>query len=75
MFVIYAFGHGTTKCNEIWQGIPFRPAEGRRVVFNAKFSHQGGVCPSHCWIYYSKYFFKRVCARDCFLNNSRTKVY
>ncbi len=42
VFVIYAFGHGTTKCNEIWQGTPFRPTEGRSIVFNAKFSHQEG---------------------------------
>src|SRR6478672_4576021 len=37
--VRYAFGHGTTKCNEIWQGIPFRPEEGRDEVGGA----EGGV--------------------------------
>src|SRR5262249_14126795 len=24
---------------------------------------QGGVCPSYCWIHYSKCLFQRVCAR------------
>jgi hypothetical protein len=34
-----------------------------------------GLCPSYCWIYYSKCLFQIICAYDCFLNNSRTKVY
>ena len=45
LFVLYAFGHGTTKCNEILHRIPFRPGEGHRVVFDPKFSPQGGVYP------------------------------
>src|SRR5690349_7522867 len=53
-FVIYAFEHDTTKCNDILQGIPFRPEKGRRIVFNSKFPHQGGSASSYCWIYYSK---------------------
>ncbi len=39
VFVIDAFGHDTTKCNEIWQGIPFRPGEG-----------QDGVTLPHGWV-------------------------
>ena len=39
LFVRYAFGHGTSKCNEILQGIPFRPEEGRDEVGGA----EGGV--------------------------------
>jgi hypothetical protein len=75
LFVRYAFEHGTSKCNEILQGIPFRPGEGRRIIFDPKFPSQGGLCPSYCWIYYSKCLFQRICAYDRFLNNSRTKVY
>ena len=43
--VRYAFGHGTSKCNEILHGIPFRPEEGHRVVFDPKFSTQGVFGP------------------------------
>jgi hypothetical protein len=76
VFVIYAFGHDTSKCNETLQGILFRPGEGRKVVSNPKFSPQGGgVFAPYCWIYYSKCLFQRICARDCFLNNSKTKEY
>ena len=32
MFVIYAFGHGTSKCNEILQEIPIHPGEGQDGV-------------------------------------------
>ena len=66
LFVLYAFGHGTTKCNEILHRIPFRPGEGYRVVFDPKFSPQGGVYPSYSWIYYCKYLFQEICACDCF---------
>ena len=43
LFVLYAFGHGTTKCNEILHTIPFRPEEGHRIVFDPKFLPEGGV--------------------------------
>ena len=66
LFVLYAFGHGTSKCNEILHRIPFRPGEGYRVVFDPKFSPQGGVYPSYSWIYYCKYLFQEICACDCF---------
>ena len=59
---------------KILQGIPFRPGEGHRVVFDPKFSPEGGVYPLLLLYYYSKCLFQRVCACDCFLNNSRTKV-
>jgi hypothetical protein len=55
LFVIHAFGHDTTKCNEILQAIPFQPGEGRRVVFNPKFSSQGWLPLTYCWIYYNNY--------------------
>ena len=45
--ILYAFGHDTSKCNEILHRIPFRPGEGYRVVFDPKFSHQGGVYLSY----------------------------
>ena len=57
VFVIYAFGHGTTKCNETLQAIPFRPGEGRRVVFDPKFSPQGMFGPL-LLDYYSKCLFQ-----------------
>ena len=41
LFVRYAFGQGTTKCNEILHTIPFRPEEGHRIVFDRKFLLQG----------------------------------
>ncbi len=64
--VLYSFGHGTSKCNEILYRTPFRPGEGYRVVFDPKFSPQGGVHPSYSWIYYCKYLFHEICACDCF---------
>jgi len=51
LFVRYAFEHGTSKCNEILQGIPFRPGEGRRILFHPKFPSEGGEgLPLLCWI-------------------------
>jgi len=41
--VLHAFGHGTTKCNEILHTIPIRPGEGHRIVFEPKFLLEGGV--------------------------------
>ena len=64
--VLYAFGHGTTKCNEILHTIPFRPGEGYRVVFDPKFSSQGGVYPPYSWICYCKYLFPEICTCDCY---------
>ena len=46
LFARYAFGHGTTKCNEIWQGIPFRPEEGRDEVGGAEGGVLGRIFPS-----------------------------
>ena len=43
LFVLHAFGHGTTKCNEILYTIPFRPEEGHRIVFDQKFLLERGV--------------------------------
>ena len=74
VFVIYAFGHGMRECNQTLQGIPFRPGEGRRVVFDPKFSPHESVCPLPLLNYYRKCLFEGLCACDCFLNNSRTKV-
>ena len=75
LFVRYAFRHGTSKCNEIFQEISFRPGEGRRVVFDPKFTSQGGVCPPPLFNYYSKCLFRRICACDCFIvNYSRMQV-
>jgi hypothetical protein len=54
------------------------PLVQEKVVGNfstQNFHLKGGLCPSYCWIYYSKCLFQRICAYDCFLNNSRTKVY
>lgn len=36
--------------------------------------HLGDVCPLHCWIYYCKCLFQRVCVR-LLLNSSRMNVY
>ena len=57
--VIYAFGQSMTKCSEILQRIPFRPGEGHRIVFDPKFSPEGGVCPSYCWITTVSAFFRK----------------
>jgi len=46
LFVLYAFGHGTSKCNEILHTIPFRPEEGHRIVFDPKLLPEGGVSPT-----------------------------
>jgi hypothetical protein len=75
VFVRYAFEHGTSKCNEILQGIPFRPGEGRRILFDPKFPSEGGFAPSYSWIYYSKYLFQRICPYYCLFNNLGTKIY
>ena len=32
LFVLHAFGHGTSKCTEILHRISFRPEEGHRAV-------------------------------------------
>ncbi len=47
--VLYLLGHGTSKCNQTFQRIRFRPGEGHRVVFDPKFSPRGVFAPSHCW--------------------------
>jgi hypothetical protein len=69
--VIYAFGHDTTKCNEILDAISFRPEEGRRVVFNPKFSH-GGDLPPPIVGFTTESAFSREFVHGLFLNNSRT---
>ena len=63
--VLYAFRHGTTKWNEILQGIPFHAAKGNRAVFDPKFSTREylGSCLLDS---YSKCLFGGVWAYNCF---------
>jgi hypothetical protein len=75
LFIIYAFGHDMTKCNEILQAIPFRPGEGRRVVFNPKFSPQGGVCPPPIVRFTTINTIPESLCAWLFLNSLKMKVY
>ena len=70
--VLYAFGHGTTKCNEILQEILFRPEKGYRIVFDSKFSTQGDIWTPLCWITTVNAFSREPVCMIVFLKNSRT---
>ena len=73
LFVLYAFGPCRSQCNQTLHGILFRPGEGEGLFFDPKFLPPGYLV-APLLERYSKCSIQKVRARDCFLDNSRTKV-